>query len=264
MMESEQERGGRRASKKFTDIQFMRDTTELVWRVRRRHSVVKDLMSVDRAYANLLSHLQRPGSGILLQTIISAIPHYLTQLPLPHPTQFTAFVISSSLWHPLSVHTVGSIVNAYRSAVHLKGKNLQKSANSWFARDPQALLAEWAAAVMKGVSRGNPQLRIVILGGLILGFNDLGHDRSRIRDRLENQVIIACAEILEAVTMPRDPLKTDSVSETEDVGGVSQSFRLSVLKNLCPADRTSVFLYSVYNILPLVATEKVSALDLLV
>ncbi|KAF8505304.1 hypothetical protein JB92DRAFT_3122491 [Gautieria morchelliformis] len=208
-------------------------------------------MSFDRAYANLLSHLQRPGSGISLQTVISAIPHYLTQLPLPHPTQFTAFVISSSLWHPLSVHTVGSIVNAYRSAVHLKSKNLQISAHRWFARDPQAILAEWAVAVMKGVSRGNPQLRIAILGGLVLGFNDLGHDNSRIwvRDRLENQVIIACAEILEAITTPRELLKTDSwVSETEDVVG---------------EDRTSLFLYSVYNILPLVATEKVSALDLL-
>lgn len=181
-------------------------------------------MTVDRAYANLLSHLQRPKSDISIQTVVSAIPHYLAQLPVPHPTQLTAFVISSSLWHPLSVHTVGTLINGYRYAVHFKERNIQNGVGGWFARDPPILLGEWASAVMKGVSRGNPQLRIAILGGLLLGFNDLGQDgiRAGVRDRLESQIVIAFAELLEAISTPENPWKTEfRVRESGDFGGMS-------------------------------------------
>lgn len=183
-------------------------------------------LTVDAAYTNLLAHLQRPGSGISLQTVISATPYYLAQLPLPHPTQLTAFVISSSAWQPLSVHTLGSLVNCFRSAVHLKETNLQNSASGWFARDPQILLAEWAFAVMKGVSRGDPQLKIGIIGGLLLGLKDLGHDHvlNRVQDRLENQIVIACAEMLEGVSTLGNSWKAEfKVQEAEDVGGASQT-----------------------------------------
>ena len=178
----------------------------------------------DRAYANLISQLQRPGPGISLQTVVSAIPYYLVQLPLPYPTQLTAFVISSSLWQPLSVHAVASLVNGYRSAVNSKEKHIGDAARSWFGRNPQALLAEWASAVMKGVSRGDPQLRIAIIGGLLLGFDDLGPRDARkgVWNRLESQIVISCAEILEHVSMQGHTWTTEfGVRELEDVEGLS-------------------------------------------
>jgi hypothetical protein len=190
--------------------------------------------TVDRSYANLLLHLQRPRSGISLQTVVSAIPHYLSQLPLPHPTQLTAIVISSSLWQPLSVHTVASLMNGYRSAVLSKEKQVQNAVGGWFARDPRTLLAEWASAVMKGVSRGDPQLRIAILGGLQLGFHDVdpGDTRNSVRGRLESQIVIACAEMLEAVSTPGHTWRTEF--KVREVEGMSQFCRLSSRKLISP------------------------------
>ena len=170
------------------------------------------LLTVDRAYTNLLTELQRPGSQPL-QAIFSAVPHYLSQLPLPHPSQLTAFVISSPLWQPLSIDSASSLTTAFRSAVHLKQSNLKNREGSWFSRSPEVLLGEWASAVLKGVNRGEAQLRLVILGGILLGLEDLRNDDlregNRTRERVERQTVIACAEVLEAMLTLDDAWKSE-------------------------------------------------------
>jgi hypothetical protein len=52
-----------------------------------------------------------------------------------------------------------------------------------------------------GVSRGNVQRRVTILGGILQGLKDFKEETCWIRDRLERQVIIACAEIIEDVDL---------------------------------------------------------------
>ncbi|KAF8584699.1 hypothetical protein K439DRAFT_1345385 [Ramaria rubella] len=202
------------------------------------------LGTVDYAYTNLLTHL-RQGSGISHQTVFSALPHYLAQLTLPHPTQLTAFVISSSLWQPLSVHNIRSLTAVYRSAIHVKHRILQNDADVWFARSRKDMLAEWVSAVLKGVSRGNPQLRIAILGGLLIGHNDLVPDGlpGGLKERLEGQIVIACAEMLEVTSSTEDMWNEEFMVERTESNG-------------------PVFLYSAYSVLPFVATGKLLALDL--
>jgi len=179
--------------------------------------------------SNLLTHLQHPTPSISVETVANTVPHYLAQLPLPNPTQLTAYVISSPLWRSISLSDLRSLMTAYRTALHLKKNIIQKDAGGWLGRSPQALLAEWASALMKGVSRGDPQLRVIILGGILQGFNDVRKEdvKSWIRDRLERQIIIACAEVMEELSAATHTWENEFNSNTRPDNSTSEcTFRL--------------------------------------
>ncbi|GJJ06969.1 hypothetical protein Clacol_001166 [Clathrus columnatus] len=204
-------------------------------------------LTIDRAYTNLLEHLQRPKPTISLDTVFSSVPYYLSHLTLPHPTQLTAFFISSALWKQLTLEQPKSIITAFRSAVNFKHSEIQKS-DRWFTiRTPQQQLVEWVQAILKGISRGDSQLKFCILGGILLGFDDLGEDTISVweKNRVERQVVIACTEIMDGLNdSDEDPWKKEFLSKKSD----SDS-------------REVMFLYSCYTILPLLDEEKFSALN---
>ncbi|KAF8520802.1 hypothetical protein BU17DRAFT_46263 [Hysterangium stoloniferum] len=224
-------------------------------------------LTVDRVYSNLLTHLQHPRPSISVETVVNTVPHYLARLPLPNPTQLTAYVISSPLWRPVSLSNSRSLMTAYRTAFHLKRNIIQEEAGGWLGRSPQALLAEWASAVMKGVSRGDPQLRVIILGGILQGLNDFIQDDVKVwtRDRLERQVIIACAEVMEELPAATDIWENEFNSNTRPDNNTSDCTFLSILpismSQSCAVKET-IFLYSAYTILPLVDDSKFLALDI--
>ena len=63
------------------------------------------------------------------------------------------------------------------------------------------------------MNRGEAQLRLVILGGILLGLEDLRNDDlregNRTRERVERQTVIACAEVLEAMLTLDDAWKSE-------------------------------------------------------
>lgn len=170
---------------------------------------------IDRAYTNLLEHLHQPKSSISLDLVFSSIPYYLSQVELPHPTQLTAYFISSVLWKQLTLEQLKNIITTFRTAVHMKHAAIQK-AGTWFLRSPQQQLARWVNAVLKGTSRGNPQLRFAILGGMLLGFHDLSDDAIREweKERVERQIILACTEVMEALDDTKNQWTVELSSET--------------------------------------------------
>lgn len=173
-------------------------------------------LGIDRAYTNLLEHLNHPKPSISLDVVFSSVPYYLSQLALPHPTQLTAFFISSTLWKRLTLGQLKAIIATFRTAVHLKHVEIQKS-GKWFLQSPQQQLAEWMNAVLKGISRGNPQLKFAMLGGMLVAFHELGDDAISVwkRDRIQRQVVLACAELMETVSDTADPWEQE-FSSTPD------------------------------------------------
>ncbi|KIJ57207.1 hypothetical protein M422DRAFT_773864 [Sphaerobolus stellatus SS14] len=204
--------------------------------------------TTDRAYASFLAHLQQPRTSIPLETVFAAIPHYLAHLPLPNPTQLTAFVISSPLWKPLSFRSHNYLIESYRTAGHVKHGILQKEAQGWFSPSHQTLLAQWTNAIMKGTSGGDPQIKIAILGGLLVGLNDLPEEFVALwsKERIERSLVIASAETMDAISGTHTEWKSEFEFKKVHVSTVSEE---------------SLFLFSLCILSPVISDEKFSVLD---
>lgn len=154
----------------------------------------------DRGYINLLSHLNRITTTLSLPTIQASIAHYLAHIQ-PSPTPLAATVISSPLFRTFSHPKLESLSTAFRHAVHLKVKLLKIEQGSLLSRSLKARVGEWVQGVMKGLQGGQELLRLACFTGLLLGLNDWEEDLStketRMRRRVEEELVISLAEVME-------------------------------------------------------------------
>jgi hypothetical protein len=124
----------------------------------------------DRQYLSLLSHLRQPKANLPLETLRSALPYYLSRLPIEHVTTLTATVLASGYWLPVSVEkalTLGTIFEHSLLLRHKKIEEEKQNAIFSLSRSISSQLRSWIEAVMRGASAGNQLLRVYIYGGVI-------------------------------------------------------------------------------------------------
>ncbi|KAH8104589.1 hypothetical protein BXZ70DRAFT_998607 [Cristinia sonorae] len=206
----------------------------------------------DRGYINLLSHLNRASTTLPVETIQGSIAHYLANVQ-PLPTSFTAIVISSQLFRTLTLPKLESISLAFRHSVHLKHKLLNDEQSGLFSRSKKGRLGEWVYAVLKGLQGGQTMLRLAAYDGLLLGLEDheseLGLKDSRMRGKVEEELVVALAEAMDMY-----PLNASSVGwETE--------FMPNVMYQTEGCTLSTAYLI-VARSLPLVASHRLKALPL--
>jgi hypothetical protein len=161
-----------------------------------------------REYTILLTHLHKPSSSLPLSTHQSLISHFLAQTPTPTP--LTATVISSPLFRPFSHIKLSTLITAFRHAVHLRLKVLQHEETSIFTRGIRSSFADWARRLVKGFKGGQPVIRFVSAGGILLGLHDLREHLGTypgggsVRAKTEDELIIALTEILQLYGAPKD------------------------------------------------------------
>ena len=157
--------------------------------IDRRLERTESPNTVDRAYAHFsftatrIRHLSTKGCLVY--------PLLLVQLPssLPNSVDSSRYFLFSMA---VSVSTCSSLYR-YLFAVNSKEKHIERAAGS--EEIHRHFLQNGPPMLLKGVSRGDLQLRVAIIGGLLLGFNDLGPRDARkgVWDRLESQIVISCA-----------------------------------------------------------------------
>lgn len=156
---------------------------------------------LDRGYTNLLGHLLRSRLTLPLETIQAAISYYLVNLPPPHssPTPLTASVLSSQVWHPLSLTTACGPASAFRHALQRKYDDLKTTPRGFFSGSPARNLDDWVKAVLRGLENGDAVLRLAIAGGLLLGLENIkSPSLQRARHTVEEELVIAFAECMNA------------------------------------------------------------------
>lgn len=164
----------------------------------------------DRGYANLLTHLHRPSTSLQLKTISASLAHYLAHT-IPSPTPLSAATISSPLFTSTLSHAkFDALTVAFRGAVHLRWKGLKdETGYGVFTRGRNVRLREWAGEVLKGFEGGIPLMRLACAGGLLIGIEDLKVSGKadligKGRGKVENEVLISLAEIMETFEPRRD------------------------------------------------------------
>src|SRR5260221_10950971 len=161
-----------------------------------------------REYTILLTHLHKPSSSLPLSTHQSLISHFLAQTPTP--TQLTATVISSPLFRPFSHAKLLTLVTAFRHAIHLRLKALEDEEKTLFTRGIRPRMAEWVRGLVKGFKGGQPVIRFVSGGGILLGLDDLikklGADlgNGSVRAKTEDELIVALSAITQLYRAPTD------------------------------------------------------------
>ena len=179
----------------------------------------------DRGYFALLSHLYRPSGALTLPTVQASITHYLARIPQP-PTALSASAISSPLFQRFSYAKLEALCIAFRHAVQLKVKLLDEDKGGIFSRGLHARLKEWLKGVLEGFRGGHVVLKLVCLGGILLGLEDLEGQlhlgSGGVRGVVEDETVLALAEVLDAYSYV--PYSTDWAkdfkSESEDGEGL--------------------------------------------
>ncbi|CCM04924.1 uncharacterized protein FIBRA_07121 [Fibroporia radiculosa] len=176
---------------------------------------------MDRGYFVLLSYLHKPTTSLSLATVQASIAHYLANSPQV-PTSLAGSIVSSVLFQPFSYAKLELLYTAFRQAVHLKVKLLQKEKGGIFSPSPNQILLQWTRNVLDGLRGGHSTLKLVCAGGLLFGLNDLeDHLRvreGRLRREVEEEAVLSLAEVLDTysyVQFPADWAK-DFKSESED------------------------------------------------
>ena len=154
----------------------------------------------DQAYTTLLNHLHRPESTLSLPTVQASISHYLAQ-PAPHPTQFTATVISSPFFRVLSHPKLQTLSTAFRQATHLKYAAFRDDQYRIFSRSLKTRLELWASDILAGIRGGQAIVRLACCGGVLLGIDDLKArlhlGEQTVKGHLEDEVVLALAEVMD-------------------------------------------------------------------
>lgn len=179
-------------------------------------------MSVDRAYLNLVAHLNTTKASLPLTTIHASIAHYLAHVQ-PSPTPLAALVVSSPLLASLSFPTLDGLLTAFRHAVHIKIKTVNDDASGIFSRGLATHMTNWTAQVLKGLQGAHPVLRLTCCAGIVHGFNDregeLKMQQSFTRRRVEEELVIALAEIVDFVSPAADPWEAEFRSKGQNEQG---------------------------------------------
>ena len=174
--------------------------------------------TTDRGYYNLLGHLSKASTTLPLETLQASIAHYLAHVQ-PTPTPLVALVISSPLfqqslpasslassssqsnWTPYT--NLHSLSTAFRHAIHLKLNHLTSKPSTIFSRSFQSRVDEWVHAVLNGLQGGIPIFHLACASGILLGLEDwevdfkLKEKEAKVRRKVEEEVIVSLAEILE-------------------------------------------------------------------
>ncbi|KAJ3574471.1 hypothetical protein NP233_g1749 [Leucocoprinus birnbaumii] len=174
---------------------------------------------MDRAYTNLLAHLQNAKPTLPLTTIQSALAHYLAHLS-PLPTPLAGLAISSPLYlaQPFTADRLQSLLTAFRHATHSRyRKQIDAMKNrsrigTLFSKSLNAALDQWIEEVVKGVQGGHSVLRLSSLSGLLLGISDLEAEVGKTqsddasaralrlehsRNSVEDELVVAVAEVMD-------------------------------------------------------------------
>ena len=146
---------------------------------------------------SLLVHLQRPSSKLEIRSLAGAVAHSLATLPLPYPTTVAASVIASPRWNDSNV---ALLLTAFRQAVHTKRTMLNEERGTLLSPPRGTRFKQWTRGVYDGLKTGNVILRGATLGGLLLGLEDVKNklDAGLVRSRVEDEVVIAFAELFDA------------------------------------------------------------------
>ncbi|OCH85759.1 hypothetical protein OBBRIDRAFT_762524 [Obba rivulosa] len=203
---------------------------------------------MDRGYFYLLSHLHRPATTLPLNTLQASIAHYLAHLQ-PSPTSLAGTLVSSPLFRVLLYPRLDTLCTALRHALHIKAK-LLKDEQGIFVRSVNARAADWVKHVLEGFRGGHPVMRLVCAGGLLLGLEDLEGElhakEGRMRARVEEEVVLALAEVIDTYTV-------------QSSTGWEKDFSLEYKEG---EDPLSLALLVASRFVPLVAARRLQALPL--
>ncbi|KAJ3529486.1 hypothetical protein NM688_g7849 [Phlebia brevispora] len=217
----------------------------------------------DRGYFNLLAHLTRSTTSLPLSTAQAAVTHYLAHVQ-PTPTPLAASVISSAYFRSTSYAKLDALQTAFRHAVHLKVKLLKDEKRGLFTLGLSARTATWIYEVLKGLEGGAALLRFGCASGLLLGLEDwedeLTARNSRMRRRVEEELVIALAEVMDFHTEPNSAWEREFASDTEGTSFASIYIVLGI-ETHCTEMLSDALLIAARS-LPLVDMRRLSALPL--
>lgn len=178
----------------------------------------------DRGYINLVRHLTRTTSTLPLETIQASIAHYLARPPIPvpgSPTPLAATILGSPLFRPYTYQKLTTLSVAFRHAVHLRfavhKEEADKNPGGLLTRgvDVTRRLGKWTKAVLEGFRGRVALVRLACASGLLLGLEDweveleVKKKDAKARARVEEEVVLAIAEVMDAYTGEGSGWETD-------------------------------------------------------
>lgn len=224
----------------------------------------------DRGYTILLSHLHNPATKLDVSTIQGALAYQLANVS-PLPTPLAALTVSSPFYlsQPFTNPKLHSLSTAFRHAVHLKyrssvdSRKNRSTMGSLFGRTLRTALGQWVTDVLKGLQGGHAVLRLASCTGLLLGIEDLkvggsekGIDVGSARSAVEDEILVAVAEVMDAYAHGFGSSSSNGIEEWE------KEFQPAGQGKSCFTSKSVIFLilsfrYSFFGIntcLPVVTT----------
>ena len=157
----------------------------------------------DRGYLNLLSHLTRSTTNLPLRTIQGSVAHYLARVH-PSPKPLAATVVSSPFFRNASFERLDGLATTFRHAIHVKVKALKDEPGGVFTRSLYTRLGDWVKEVLNGLQGGMPLVRLACYTGMVQGLEDWEADlkakEGRIRRKVEEELVVALAEVMDEFT----------------------------------------------------------------
>ena len=187
----------------------------------------------DRGYINLIRHLTRATSTLPLETLQASIAHYLARPPTPipgSPTALTATVLNSALFRPHTYQKLSVLSVAFRHAIHLRvavhQEEAEKNPAGVFSKgvNVPGRLAKWCRVVVEGFSGSAAVVRLACASGLLLGLEDwetklkLKEKEARVRAKVEEEVVLALAEVMDTYAREGSGWETDFKRSVEGTG----------------------------------------------
>ncbi|KAG9056595.1 hypothetical protein FS842_010198 [Serendipita sp. 407] len=156
---------------------------------------------MDSDYVNLLLHLQKSPKE-LHPAVFSSLVQQLNNLPVPFSTTLTASVIASPAWDESNLT---SLLFAFRQATHFKAEQILKSSTTGISLAPSASwkFRGWIGSICSGARTGSSKARIAVLGGLIIGSEEL-KERLNVggaHAKVENELVVAVADYLSSTEL---------------------------------------------------------------
>ncbi|KAF9523889.1 hypothetical protein CPB83DRAFT_647670 [Crepidotus variabilis] len=180
----------------------------------------------------LLSHLHNPASTLALQTLQGALAHHLSETT-PTPTPLAATAISSPFYltQPFTHAKLQSFSTAFRHATHIKYRALLEDSKkrltlrTILGRSRETLFGQWVSDVFQGIQGGHPVLRLAACSGLLQGVEDVkigGNPAEKDgliigspRSAVENETIVALAEVMDTYSTTPNTQSSNSIEEWE-------------------------------------------------
>ncbi|KAI1793301.1 hypothetical protein LXA43DRAFT_971977 [Ganoderma leucocontextum] len=198
----------------------------------------------DRGYINLIRHLTRTTSTLPLDTLQASIAHYLAHPPVPvpgSPTPLSATILGSPLFRPYTYQKLTALSIAFRHAVHLRfavhKEEAEKNPGGLLSRgvDVTRRLGKWTRAVLEGFRGSVAVVRLACASGLLLGLEDweaeleVKKKEAKVRAKLEEEVVLAFAEVMDAYAREGSGWETDFKRTVEAGGEAEEPLSIAVL-----------------------------------